>query len=522
MKKPLLLHPFLFALFPALFVYSQNMEQMSVQQLWPAIFLVVGATLVILLLAAVILRDALRAGAVLSLFLFLFFSYGPVYRLLWGGYLADSVVDRPLILLLAGGTVFAGGVALILRKKSGWHDFTRILNVVAFVLVLSSLFNIGLFEVRSRATGQDAGRTLSRRITAPQVMPVDVLPDIYYIILDGYARADVLQHLYNYDNTQFLDFLRRRGFYVAGRSRANYAQTALSLASSLNLCYLDDDARRIGLDSQDWEPLGELIADSAALSFLRQQGYSIVAFPTGFDRTDLTAVDVYLGRRRKVNDLEVGLLLTTPIPWLLLEDSQARAYAEHTQRIRYIFDHLPGTTELGSPHFVFAHVLAPHPPFVFGAQGNEITPARVFGLGDGSHFMAQGGTQEEYRAGYTNQLTYINHKVEAMLDELLAHSSRPTIVILQSDHGPGSQLVWDSLENTDLRERMSILNAYLLPGEEPVELYDEITPVNTFRFIFNRYFGADLELLEDRTYFSTWERPYRFVDVTDRVAAPQP
>ncbi len=78
---------------------------------------------------------------------------------------------------------------------------------------------------------------------------------------------------------------------------------------------------------------------------------------------------------------------------------------------------------------------------------------------------------------------------------------------------------WKSLEDTDVRERLSILNAYFLPGEGAVELYKEITPVNTFRLILNRYFGTDLKLLEDRSYFSTCEHPYRFLDVTDELSA---
>ena len=40
-------------------------------------------------------------------------------------------------------------------------------------------------------------------------------PDVYYVILDGYARADALATHYGYDNEPFLDALRERGFVVA-------------------------------------------------------------------------------------------------------------------------------------------------------------------------------------------------------------------------------------------------------------------------------------------------------------------
>jgi hypothetical protein len=82
------------------------------------------------------------------------------------------------------------------------------------------------------------------------VVPKGRYPDIYYIILDGHARSDILAELYGYDNNWFVDSLRQRGFYVADRSRTNYAQTYLSLASTLNMTYLDSLAQAVGPKSQ--------------------------------------------------------------------------------------------------------------------------------------------------------------------------------------------------------------------------------------------------------------------------------
>lgn len=77
------------------------------------------------------------------------------------------------------------------------------------------------------------------------------------------------------------------------------------------------------------------------------------------------------------------------------------------------------------------------------------------------------------------------------------------------------------MEATYLKERMSILNAYHLPDGGDAALYDSITPVNTFRVIFNHYFGTNLALLEDRNYFSQGERIWQYVDVTDMIDTPE-
>ena len=83
-----------------------------------------------------------------------------------------------------------------------------------------------------------------------------------------------------------------------------------------------------------------------------------------------------------------------------------------------------------------------------------------------------------------------------MIDKIIANSSQPPIIILQADHGPASMLDQESLDNTNIKERMAILNALYLPGDGDKGLYPSITPVNTFRIIFNHYFGTNYSLLK--------------------------
>ena len=72
-------------------------------------------------------------------------------------------------------------------------------------------------------------------------------------------------------------------------------------------------------------------------------------------------------------------------------------------------------------------------------------------------------------------------------------------------------------EETCLKERYTILNSFYFPDGDYEQLYPGISPVNTFRVVMDKYFGTDLGLLEDKTYYSGWTNLYDFVDVTDRV-----
>ena len=96
------------------------------------------------------------------------------------------------------------------------------------------------------------------------------------------------------------------------------------------------------------------------------------------------------------------------------------------------------------------------------------------------------------------------------------------IIIIQADHSTASgftnYIMNDEYVTTKmLQERMRIFNTYYLPSFEYIQLYDSITPVNTFRIIFNHYFDTNYELLNNKSYFSTSQAPFRFVDVTEKV-----
>ncbi len=110
-----------------------------------------------------------------------------------------------------------------------------------------------------------------------------------------------------------------------------------------------------------------------------------------------------------------------------------------------------------------------------------------------------------FAKGYKNQLTFINNKMLEAVDTILANSKTPPIIVIQGDHGPWLQT------NPN---RMKILNAYYLPGHND-RLYPAITPVNTFRLIFDSYFGGKYDLLPDVSYFSPVPKLYQFSEISN-------
>ena len=93
------------------------------------------------------------------------------------------------------------------------------------------------------------------------------------------------------------------------------------------------------------------------------------------------------------------------------------------------------------------------------------------------------------------------------------YRGRPLVIIIESDHGPGSGLDYASIQGSDTQERLGILTAIYFSDGDYRSLSGNLSAVNTFRHVFNKYFGSDLDILPHRSFFSTWKMPYAFVAV---------
>jgi len=530
-KRLTVVQPFLFVAFPLLSLLASNLDFVRPRELLLPVAILAGITTLLLLVGARLMKSLEAAAITLSVFWLLFFSYGRLLALFG----RRSAVSEALVglgcLALLGLTV-----AIVLKHRGQLQPVAGILTIAGLALVAMPLIGMAptLFARATAAPRPNAGAVAALKTRAPATHAPEPThgaatatpptatptptepPDIYYIILDGYARADVLQDLYGYDNAGFLAGLTQRGFYIAERSRSNYVQTYLSLGSSLNMTYLDELAAQVGEDCEDRTPLQDLLAHNAVAELLKQAGYTYVAISTGYADQELAAADVFLSAGWSLSQFESGILNSTPLTPLI-----EMQHEMHRQRLLYAIAHLAQMPQKQGPLFVLAHIAAPHPPFVFGPNGDKITPNREFEFSDGPHFIGAGGTTEEYIAGYTGQVSWVNTQIAPVLDAILAGSARPPIIVLQADHGPGSRLSWASAERTDLRERTSILNAYCLPGGTE-HLYAGITPVNTFRLILSEYLGVGYALLPDESYYSPWLTPYHFVHVASEGEAPSP
>jgi hypothetical protein len=501
----MILHPIIIALFPVVALYAHNIRGTELSQLGLPLGWILAATLILWALLKRLTADSHKAALLTSLGLFFFFSYGHAFELTHILLNPDRAASIDLLLLPAW-TLLLGILSVWLyRTRAQLVIATKIVNIFSLALISLSCAKIGWYAINSGSAGMPspAVATVSTfEDYEPGRLMATTQPDIYFIILDAYARADVLLDYYGYDNALLLSQLQERGFFVADKSVANYSQTCLSLGATLNMRHHDDLAAELGLDSVDLRPLTRRIHYNKVMALLRKGGYTINCFGTGYVPTEIRSADNFYAPAFVLDDFQSEIFNSTPIPVI---QKTFNISTGRRRRILYTFNQLPIVAKEPGPKFVFAHILAPHEPFIFGPDGEIRHPN-----GRDRH-SAGFDDKENYAKAYRDQLIYVNKRLIQTIDAVIRNSATPPVIILQSDHGPASQLDWNNPNDHALRERMAILNALHLPGLDPNILRADLTPINTFGVILNHYLGLKVEMQEDVSRFSAKAKPYQFI-----------
>lgn len=492
-------HPLLLALYPPLALFAFNLQEVTSSVLWRPLLISITGTAILFLILRLIFHDWNKAGLLSSIMIFMFFSYGRFYDYLKTTPLGtlNIVRHRYLLLIFCFALVLASW--LLLKYIRDWKPVTGVFNIIAIVMVILPGVQIGSYQINV-TSGEVAGAkwTPSTSLTS-QSQPGNK-PDIYFIILDSYTRSDVLKAEINFDNTNFLNQLEALNFYVADCSRSNYNSTKTSIISTLNMSYLPElyaEAASQGISESD---LWVLISANATRKNLENLGYKFVTFATSYKWSTIRDADLFLSR----DDNTYGIQFITPFEQILVDSTALSIYSDYKRKIsgekyfggshplanyigqeEFILNQLPKIAEISDPTFTYAHINITHKPYVFSPAGYLVYEDETStNVENNRHFPE----------GYIYAIQYINTQILSIIHEILEKSSIPPIIIIQGDHG-----YWK--EGYPYFSNISpILNAYFIPGIQTEDYYPRISPVNTFRLIFNEYFGGQYKLLPDESY----------------------
>lgn len=499
MTGKLLLYPFLLAIYPVLFLFSINLEDVFFPQLVGPLLACLGMVGVLMPLGKMLFGTFEKSAVVTSAFVVLFFSYGRLVTAVHAG--SWFAIMQPIWRHLALACVFFLAPLLIVgvlvkRTPRLPPQLTSWLNIASILLVAGTLVPIA-----GDLIGQ--GGREAQRARPPLEPPAyhakthgnttKSAPDIYYIILDGYGANPVLTKFYGHSNDSFLNALRARGFYVADDSCSNYPDTLWSLASSLNMQFVHNTS--LSRQPGEVRRLRHLIQDNEVVRNLRQKGYRYVHF---------SSVDFGPTEHNPFADINIGQPGIAEFTKVLLRSTLLAPIAPivgadlHRESILHALEEAPQAAKLEQPVFALVHLMVPHPPYFFNRDGSSDS----FWVS----IVKQGVKSAD---SYVDQVVFINKKMIDLIDQIKGNARHPPVIVIQGDHGPRPQ--WrgyttplDRRNREDLQrqidEKLGILNAYHLPPGAGEALYDSITPVNSFRVIFQTVFDEKWGLLEDVSY----------------------
>jgi hypothetical protein len=507
-------YPLLLSAYPVLRLYSDNVHEVSAASVLVPFLLIVAISTLALLALARIWGEPRRAAVVVTAVIVPFLTFGLIAEIVAPVWPHEPIVRAYLVALMAWIAIVLLSVYAAL-KIDRLGALTQGLNVISIVLVLLALVPIGggvLGSMRPNAEVMDEPDLDSMAVVAAAGQGVDPR-DIYHLVFDRYGSDEALRLGLGIDNHDFTGWLAEQGFDVVEGARANYERTALSLSSTHSMSLHDGLAARMGRTSSDPAPLYERIRNSAAASVLQKLGYRYYHVGSWFHPTTQSDIADYLGEPEFTVSFASTLLDQSAITGLRgIVDmiTTLSAYGTPAQQAEVTegqFERLGEIRAEPGPKYVFAHVLVPHNPYLFLADGSF----------DPEH------------ATFATQLGYANAQIREFVEPLLAlPPEEQPIIILQADEGPyptryaggRDAFDWDTATNEELLIKFEVLNAMYLPGPEgEAALPDGITLVNTFPEIFARYFGILVPRASDRTFAMGSGGLYDLFDITQALDA---
>ena len=504
------IHHVLIAAWPVLFLVANNLAEVDPREGIVPAFVAVGSALLLFALLRLARVPSRRAALVVTVMSLIVLTYGHV---------AGAMVPDASDLALPAAWVAVGiGVNVgILLIPGDVRGVTVLLNAISVVLVTVSLVPI-LSHLGTESTVYAGGQWLAAPSPAPGAERAGggAPRDIYYLVVEDYGGPRALAQYLDLADSGIYDWLAQEGFTVLEDTRSNYGRTPLSLASSLNMTYLDEIAAEMGPDESSHGAVVRMVEDAEVVRFLKDRGYSYVLLGSQYYVTDTSPQADVNPTFAEASDFVTMLTSLTILPPIAdrlgFEDELSDRRRNYDAAI-WDLETFPQLADLPGPKFVFFHLYLPHAPWVVDANGGYVTD--------------EDDSRRPEREQQATQWDFVSREMRRLIEGLLEEPEETApIIILTTDEGPnpsdmpmsGPNIAWSEATDEQLDQKFTIFAAYRLPGVDQTCLYPGMSSVNTFRVVFDLYFDANLPVLPDRNYIHRdRDHPYDLTDVTDRL-----
>lgn len=512
------LPPVLLGVYPALSLLAANLREASPQDALRSAEVGAVVGLLAYLGALLFFRQPWKACWVGFVGVLVFFSYGHVYHALKWVVIAGQTIGRHRLLL---PLLAAAGLFFLVRVRASRATGRGVFEILAAVSLVAAVPPAARILAHSMRTSSLAQALVVSPVSelalqVPSGAP-EARPDIYFILLDAHAREDVVHEYFADPDYAFPASLETLGFVVADRARSNYLRTILSLSATLNMEYLEE--LPVDLHDPDYQVgLTDALAHSRVRGMLERIGYTTYALTSSYGATEIVDADHYLApdtsglaaaeARWALTDFEELLLQQSIlVAWLDLQFERGTSAAAFLQRgldqakdarrevILSGLANLEAGPTFPGPKFFFVHLVSPHYPYLFDANGQSVNYPAPSTFAD-KQVLPGEVTWTRYR----DQMTFLDREMVRIVRELVRNSPVEPVIVIQSDHGPATNFDRAAPTPLALFNRSAILSAIYLPERCRQDYYPTISSVNTFRIVFNCLFAAGMPMASDRSY----------------------
>lgn len=478
-------------LYPLLQLYSVNIINVEVEKILILCGALLASSFLLLSLFYVTYRNIGKALLFLVICTVYLFFTGRFYTAI--SFLISANLFIFISLLALVGLFF---IVQCMEIPEAFISFIKKASYLLFLMCISSV----LFY-----TGKSSTSDKSHQLVKKSEMEIQYKPDIYFIISDMHISQITSEKHLSDDKHIFISKLKSLGFFVANNAASNYAYTLLSIPSMLNLSYIPkemNDAQKI-IPYYDHNRLAvELKKMGYQYVFISPRGYII-------GNSDIADVNTTCS---SLSDFE-GIL------WQYSLFFRANKFGNtYRNDIQCGIKKIKESALMPGPKFIFAHLLSPHPPYVFDRNGNPVPLRKQNDLRVSLTKVILN------KDGYLNQMQFISKKLLEITQFILKHSKEPPIIIIQGDHGFSLYTEPDISSgkilppDDNINARMRTLSAYYFPNGGDKVLYDSISPINMSRGLMRHYFGRkDLNQISDISYWSAETDLFQFIDVTKKI-----
>lgn len=463
------LYPLFFAIYPVLFLFSSNIKETTFDQVYMFLLVSIVMTTILWAVIFILVKDLSKSALMVLILLIAFFSYGRVFDMLknFSFPLTKHIYLVAIYLLIFGYLCY---FSTFVKNPETKINIILILNIVASVLVIINVVTIVIFY--SLNTPQKSGIITNENVHNSFTKEK---PDIYLIIPDEYASVNTMKEVYDYDNTEFTNYLESIGFYIAN-GVSKYIGTSNSIPSILNMNYIEEGSSSM--------------SESNVQKYLESIGYSTTWFGTEAYYDGIWKIKTnkyYNFYHNTYNDFEKVYISTTLLRPYYDYNLNKQYFDVYRTSLNKTLSAFTSEIDEPGPKLVILHLLAPHQPFIFDENGKEVDFEHRFNWNDKKY--------------YRNQYIFTTKILTDMVKNINKSSNSKSIILIQSDHGPRGGITENDIktngEVVPEKYRHEVFQAYYLPNNGDSVMYKDISPVNLFRVVFDFYFNTDFGKLED-------------------------